>query len=117
LDPPCSYAERAFWCSEKSRFGLQRSDNELTSETRHFVDETLQSFGVELRCRVIEQQGWSGLGEVLQEADLRDSHRDRDEFLLPPREHIARRPAVEPDGNVGPMGSGLCLPPQLVGRA
>jgi hypothetical protein len=58
--------ERAFWCTEKPRFWVQRRDNELTSQARDLGDKSLQPLTVELRGGIIQEQRRSCLGEVLE---------------------------------------------------
>ena len=89
---------------------MQTRHNELTSQLRHFIDKTLQSFTIELCRRIIEQECRSDLYGVLKKPQLGDSHRHGDQLLLAARKHLPRRASVKSYRHVCPMWTRLRLP-------
>ncbi len=106
--------ERAFRRPEKTRFGLQRCHNELTSEFADFGDETLQPLHVELRSGIVQKQRRSGPALILQQAQLRERHGDRHELLLPARQDLPCGPTVEPYRHVSAVRPGVGELPELI---
>src|SRR3981081_4956138 len=98
LPPPVFHAERAFRRPEQPRFGVQRRDNELTSQAHDLLDESLQTLTVELGRRIIQKQGRSGLRHLLKKPELRHGHGRRDQLLLSAGENLSRRGARERGG-------------------
>jgi hypothetical protein len=93
---------------------VQRRHNELTPQLQNFPYKKLQTLTIEFRCRIIKEQCRSRLGQVLQEAQLRQGHGHGDQFLLAAREDLPGGSAVQLDGDVGAMRAGVSQTPRLV---
>jgi hypothetical protein len=82
---------------------VQRCHNELTSKASDLLDKTLQTFAIEFRSRVVQQQRRRDLCDLLQQPQLRDRHGSGHELLLASGEYLARRTSMESHGDIGAM--------------
>src|SRR5579864_5173838 len=70
LHPPLYHAKGALRRAEKTRFGMQRRDNELTSQLQDFIDKTLETLAIELCRGIIQKQRRGRLRLLLQQPQL-----------------------------------------------